>query len=520
MTTRLIHQMWYDTEEYDNDLPPERYQYQEYIDDWKRHHPHWKYVFWNRRKIEELWEDHRLSKWRNFFYNLKVHIEKCDFTRYALLYLHGGLYTDLNFKCLKPIDNLLKGKEFAWAHESHKIGDNICIGNSFLYSKKNHWIWPLLMGHIMDNYETHSDSSGGKFNSTVLQNTGPLRLFLFSQQYRLEERHPEYYIDNCSIFYYNFENNEVQDRCVNTPDEDIYVYKMWKDTTKWWGNWDGLKMLNVYPYTKHLNQSHFHKYLDNKDPFNGYFVINRDNAEDRLKNTQRLLRKLDITPVRFRAVEGSEVSMEVKKHFKDLRDGEVGCFLSHLSLYSIISKHPDPNQYTIIFEDDIITSMSHPKDMEYAYSQIKKAKEYGSIDIVYLGKCCENCFQMEHIVENVYKAVNPNCLHAYAIRNGFARKLFHDIISNSDKPINDAIDKVILNHTDKMVTFHPSLFFQDILRYRSDSRDKPNMIYSYQECINGSSNNRSNISRGYMLLMVIVIISVVIVLYTTESIKY
>ena len=240
-------------------------------------------------------------------------------------------------------------------------------------------------------------------------------------------------------------------------------------------------------YSISLSQNKIKRYLNNNDRYNGYFVVNRDKDTLRWKNSKETLRKLGIKAQRFSAVEGSTVPDNIRNHFTVLRDGEMGCFLSHLILYYLISQHSNPEQYTIIFEDDIVSSLSHPYNMKDSFDQIDKVKRLQQVDIVYLGKCCEDCLNIKNIHGNIYKAVNPLCTHAYCIRNGFAHQLYQEILSMNY--IDQGIDHVLSNHSPDKVEFHPSLFYQDIVNIQSSLRSRESSLYSYQECSNITTNS-------------------------------
>src|SRR5947209_3295412 len=106
---KLIHHMWLQKGSIDLNEPPERYK--SFVESFHKCNPNFQFVFWNKKKVRELFQQNeQLKPWRHFyFHTLKFHIEKCDFARYALLFVYGGLYVDLDFQCLKPLHKLLKG---------------------------------------------------------------------------------------------------------------------------------------------------------------------------------------------------------------------------------------------------------------------------------------------------------------------------------------------------------------------------------------------------------------------------
>jgi hypothetical protein len=256
----VIHQMWYDRDPMvkDNEGPPlERYpRYAAYMASWRRHNPEFAYVFWNRRRIEEgLWGHPLLARWRRFFFHgLTTHMARCDFSRYALLYVYGGVYVDLDFECLRPIAPLLRGRNFGWALEPREhaplrywarraaawlrlpgpSGPERApdyIANGFLMSAPHHWVWPLLMDWVMARYQHQRG---------VLDATGTACLAAFAREHRLLALHPELFVDTCLVLPLT-KRGAIAAGC---PADSIapagrsapaaYCCTHWKDGTYWW----------------------------------------------------------------------------------------------------------------------------------------------------------------------------------------------------------------------------------------------------------------------------------------------
>lgn len=226
MIPQILHQMWFDKIDYDNETAPKKYpKYVEYTQKWRQLNPEMTYMFWNGRRIEELWKHPRLSKWKSFFHSLARHIEKCDYSRYAILYLYGGVYIDLDFIPLKPIKPLLQNRKFGWcyepsAHQEPMDEGYSRISNGFLMSTKDHPIWPQLLDVIMLNYDP---------NGNVLLNTGPTRLSRFARTHKIPQH---YFIDTCLIIPVDVNGNTT---CENSL-ESAYCYTRWYEGTQWWND--------------------------------------------------------------------------------------------------------------------------------------------------------------------------------------------------------------------------------------------------------------------------------------------
>ena len=228
---KIIHQMWFDRVIFDNDTPPNKYpKYRQYTQGWKDKNPDFQYVFWNRRKIEDLWNHPKLAQWKPFVNQMSKHIEKCDFTRYAILYLHGGFYCDLDFICLKHIGPLIQNREFLWTYEPevHKKpldGGRTRVFNGVLASRPDHWIWPLLMTYIQEIYRP---------NHEVMFNTGPIRLSAFVQKYQIGVKYPNYFVDKCLIIPLD-STRQVCTECPRDSLNNAYCYTFWNEGSGWAG---------------------------------------------------------------------------------------------------------------------------------------------------------------------------------------------------------------------------------------------------------------------------------------------
>lgn len=98
---KIIHQIWF--QGFDA-IPPNLL---DYHNSWKENNPTYTFKLWDEKSINELMNNTKL-KWINETYNsFDLMIQKIDFAKYVILYEYGGIYLDLDIKCLKPIDNLL-----------------------------------------------------------------------------------------------------------------------------------------------------------------------------------------------------------------------------------------------------------------------------------------------------------------------------------------------------------------------------------------------------------------------------
>jgi len=219
---KKLHQMWLDR----NDpnmvgLPPNYPIYKTYTESWKHHHPEFEYKLWNNRDIAELWQHPRLNKYKRFYEEVITRqIERCDFARYAVMAVYGGVYVDLDFFCQRNISPLLVDREIGLskdvAEHSQVVGD--MVFNGFLVSIPEHPFWFQLLDTIMENYRPEQ---------SVLQNTGPKllsRLFQFNEATELP---------HCLILPLNGAQ-QIAMGCNKSDYEKAYCYTKWYEGSYWY----------------------------------------------------------------------------------------------------------------------------------------------------------------------------------------------------------------------------------------------------------------------------------------------
>jgi inositol phosphorylceramide mannosyltransferase catalytic subunit len=96
----IIHQIWLGG----RPLPS---LYNTLSDTWKKMHPNWQYILWTEKNIAKL----KLNNESDYI-NAKTFREKADILRCELLEKFGGVYVDLDFECLKPLDFLHYSYDF------------------------------------------------------------------------------------------------------------------------------------------------------------------------------------------------------------------------------------------------------------------------------------------------------------------------------------------------------------------------------------------------------------------------
>lgn len=153
----------------------------------------WDYRFYDDAELRAVIR-RSFPEYLTLYDNFDRNLERVDFARYALLYLEGGVYADLDFECLKSFDPLLSSQQPILGTEPdehlHIYRFDSIICNALLMSPPRHDFWPRLMKFIADNYQHGGD---------VVYNTGPMALTMLKHQY--PEAYDDVQIAPPSVFY-------------------------------------------------------------------------------------------------------------------------------------------------------------------------------------------------------------------------------------------------------------------------------------------------------------------------------
>ena len=94
---KLIHQIWFQGEE---QIPPNLLEYHK---TWFQLNPDYTVLVWDQKKIENLVNEQETWIKETYFYYKKM-IQKIDFAKYVILYTYGGIYMDMDVKCLQSLN--------------------------------------------------------------------------------------------------------------------------------------------------------------------------------------------------------------------------------------------------------------------------------------------------------------------------------------------------------------------------------------------------------------------------------
>ena len=140
----------------------------------KEKHPDWEHKVWGEEDALELVRTH-LPSHLEFYKNLRYNIQRVDFTKFLVLYVHGGFYCDLDSHCIQSFEPL-REKKFILHSLRHLIPKHHeFVQNDFMASEAGFKFWEIIFEELLVNYEEKSnnkiyDEWKGRF---VLQTTGP-----------------------------------------------------------------------------------------------------------------------------------------------------------------------------------------------------------------------------------------------------------------------------------------------------------------------------------------------------------
>ncbi|MCF7786123.1 MAG: hypothetical protein K9N47_08370 [Prosthecobacter sp.] len=147
MIPRIIHQSWKTA-----DVPTSMLEFQ---DSWIRHHPGWEYRLWSDADNDRLIHEH-YPQFEEAFHRFSPPIVKIDFIRLAYVHCFGGLYTDVDFEALRPLDSLLSDDRLTIGVENGGIGIPMrgrpFILNAFIASPVGHPLLLQIMQAMTDRF--------------------------------------------------------------------------------------------------------------------------------------------------------------------------------------------------------------------------------------------------------------------------------------------------------------------------------------------------------------------------------
>jgi mannosyltransferase OCH1-like enzyme len=144
---------------------------------WKKTHPDWEIKFWSDSDNDEIMKKH-FSWFLDTYNNFPYKIQKCDTVRACYLYIHGGVYVDMDYLPKKNISPIFENtNNEIYLTLSATISD---FTNSFMASKPKSQYWIEYLKSIQNDkvpwyYNRHFQ---------IIAGTGPMRISNVAKKYK------------------------------------------------------------------------------------------------------------------------------------------------------------------------------------------------------------------------------------------------------------------------------------------------------------------------------------------------
>ena len=199
---------------------------------WLQNHPSAEHRFWTDKDNLAF-----LEKYYAWFVpaykRYPENIMRVDAARYFIIYHYGGIYVDMDFECLRPIDPLLEDKHFVIGCEpsthraifgnQSKPDEIIC--NAFIAAAPQHPFMQYLIGMLSKQASRQTISQDP---NAVLDLTGPLFVTQVYQSYPDKDQ-----IDiKPARLLYPINKEEVKKPREEWDLREAYAIHHWKGT--WW----------------------------------------------------------------------------------------------------------------------------------------------------------------------------------------------------------------------------------------------------------------------------------------------
>ncbi len=139
---------------------------------WISNNPGWKCELYDDADIDTYIQRYWSSKMYSFFKDLPIGVMKADLWRYLILKTHGGVYSDIDSNCLKPVTEWEEEQQFDTKDIlmiSLENDEHFCQWT--IYSTKEHPAMKYICEYILDNYEEKGINIKDK--NFVHSTTGP-----------------------------------------------------------------------------------------------------------------------------------------------------------------------------------------------------------------------------------------------------------------------------------------------------------------------------------------------------------
>jgi mannosyltransferase OCH1-like enzyme len=219
---KKIHYIWLSNKDQYTDVElPQKYN--KYVQTWQKHNPDFELLFWSGDKIFQLVKQY-FPQYVDFYKNLPL-ISKCDFGRFVIVYIYGGIYTDVDFICKKNLSDIIQGENyFVLEPEKHSLNVNGArlVANGFFgsvsYSKLlSDWISQMVLNK----------------SNNILEKTGPIGLYKFLKN----TKEKVLFGNTCDVIPFEMDG-KYSNQCYGNYNH--YMVTLWRDGSAWGSDYNNI----------------------------------------------------------------------------------------------------------------------------------------------------------------------------------------------------------------------------------------------------------------------------------------
>jgi len=135
--------------------------------------PGWEFKLWTDEDNEILIQND-FTHLYDLYMSYDVNIKRIDFARYVFLHQQGGVYMDMDFACLRPLNTILEGihGQFVVASQypKHNFKDIGFYANAFMATPPNHKILDTIFAEApKHNIDIVLNATGPDFLTSVVR---------------------------------------------------------------------------------------------------------------------------------------------------------------------------------------------------------------------------------------------------------------------------------------------------------------------------------------------------------------
>lgn len=349
----IIHYVWISKEDpFENVQVPEKYN--KYLQTWFENNKNFEFVYWSGKDILNLISSY-FPQYLNFYMKLEPNICKCDFARFAIIAVYGGVYIDLDFYCRRNISYLLTGDSyFVYEVKEHFTKDkHLCNGFFASYAYN-----PFILGWMEQMTKNKNDSN-------VMTKTGPLGLYTYYKK----NKNKVLFGNTCDILSITASKTTAEE-CKGICNN--YAITSWDDGSGWQNE----------NYNNHIT------FKNMKNPIDGTEMI-WEESEFTRKNFPGLYFEVDEKKSIFEYAKNNKLNygiIDVGAHIGDLSIS-LALALNNIGRNDVIVYAIDPSQEKCDFIEKmaLINAVSNIKILNYGLSDFEKILGHDSTENINTG---------------------------------------------------------------------------------------------------------------------------------------